>query len=46
MLTEGIDSPDVADALSLTFVRSDVPPAQIGQVSAPAGMPDPDPYIQ
>lgn len=46
MLKEGIDSPDVADALSMTFARSDIPPAEKGQVSAPSGAPDPDPYAK
>ena len=44
MLKEGVDSPDVADAFALTFARSDIPPAEKGQVSAPAGAPESDPY--
>ena len=44
MLKDGIDSPDVADAFSLTFARSDIPPAQSGQQSAPQSVPDPDPF--
>lgn len=44
MLKEGIDSPDVADGLSLTFARADLPPAYREQQEAfevPISSPDP-----
>ena len=44
MLKEGIDSPDVADALSMTFARSDIPPATKENKPAPSGAPEADPY--
>lgn len=44
MLTEGIDSPDVADALSLTFARADIPPADSQNQQPAPSVPSPDPY--
>lgn len=47
MLREGIDSPDVADSLALTFARSDVPPAlraQQQESQVDEEDPDEDPY--
>ncbi len=45
MLKEGIDSPDVADALSTTFARADVPPAYQEQPQAVESDPiELDPY--
>jgi len=39
MLMEGIDSPDVADAFSMTFARADIPPAYQEQPSVAEGDP-------
>ena len=47
MLKEGIDSPDVADALAMTFVKSDIPPAlrsQLEQAASDDDEPNDDPY--
>ncbi len=45
MLREAIDSPDVADSFSLTFVKRDIPPAYQGEQEAPeAEEPQDDPY--
>ena len=46
MLREGIDSPDVADSLALTFARPDVPPVLRAQQEAQVSEPEPemDPY--
>lgn len=44
MLKEGVDSPDVADALSLTFAHSDIPPAQSGPKERQEAAPTTDPY--
>lgn len=46
MLKEGIDSPDVADSLAMTFANADMPPALREQQEATAQEeePDDDPY--
>jgi len=45
MLRDGIDSPDVADALALTFARQDLPPAYREEQSSPqTAPPRDDPY--
>lgn len=44
MLKEGIDSPDVADALSLTFATQDIPPSQRDRQTSQTPPPNPDPY--
>ena len=44
MLKEGIDSPDVADSLSLTFATQDIPPSIRDQQAPATARPNPDPY--
>jgi len=47
MLREGIDSPDVADAFAMTFVRTDIPPAHQEQPMVVESSPEEvnlDPY--
>jgi len=44
MLKEGIDSPDVADAFSFTFVNPDIPPSIRDQQAPNVAPPNPDPY--
>lgn len=49
MLREGIDSPDVADALAMTFHRRDTPPAYQEQPAVVEGSPEDtelDPYAK
>ena len=45
MLKEGIDSPDVADSLSLTFATQDIPPSIRDQQASITPRPNPDPYL-
>lgn len=46
MLKEGIDSPDVADSLAMTFATPDIPPSQRDQVPTESSAPETDPYSQ
>lgn len=44
MLKEGIDSPDVADSLSLTFATADIPSSVRNNMAVATPPPNPDPY--